>query len=167
MNLNLFKTSIQYHQPIGDSMVFLRQNTLKYLSLGPWIRSPLVISDNPPFVQCGEESRRLGYNHQEVPVLRGDLPMRVRVYVCAIFGLTYENEKHTQPKGCTILFSSAPNRHRARARLWWVLRSPSDVFRNPNSYKRPLRILFYRVCLHYFWVPGACASNCGSRGMAA
>jgi len=76
-------------------MVFLRQNTLNYLSLDPWIRSPWAISDNPSFVQCGEEPPRLGYNHQEVPVLRGDLPMRAHVYVWAAFGLTYENEKHT------------------------------------------------------------------------
>ena len=34
--------------------------------------------------------------------------MRVRVYVFAVFGLTYENEKHTQPKGCTILFAWLP-----------------------------------------------------------
>lgn len=29
--------------------------------------------------------------------------MRVRVDVYGVFGLTYENEKHTQPKGCATL----------------------------------------------------------------
>jgi hypothetical protein len=99
MSLNLFIPLI----PLNSTIEIANQSEIiwyfcgKFLTIAfPWICAPLPISDNPSFVQCGEESPRL--NHQEVPVLRGTLLVCLSVYGCGVFGLTHENEKDIQPK---------------------------------------------------------------------